>query len=390
MKSSFFYIYNFISNQKKEIIEDPVLKNFGFFLILIHLLTGLYFYNSDLVQIISNPTQGYCWPFFSNCREIRSVLSPYFSSIFFVYFCLSAFMVVYSFFHKENVWIFLFILQIFKTLIISLDYQMMGNYHFMPQIVSFYFLFFPQKRAWIFHWILAFYLAAASLKLNNEWLSGASLSINIFKKEKAILPYLSYVGLLIEVIGPQLFYFKNRSLQWLGLASLISFHLVSFFWVGFFYPTVMMSLLMFYFLHFQNDISRAALDLTKKNILIPFGVFLFFIYSQVQSFSASDKSALFGDQRLFALNMFDANAICKGSFFVYDKSTRIQTEVPFRNENYAVRIVCDTIMFLNQGESLCRSKKPDEVISGFLSGKRRSDPHDIELIKEDDLCQRWL
>ena len=117
---------------------------------------------------------------------------------------------------------------------------------------------------------------------------------------------------------------------------------------------------------------------------------MFFIYSQVQSFSASDKSALFGDQRLFALNMFDANAICKGSFFVYDKSTRIQTEVPFRNENYAVRIVCDTIMFLNQGESLCRSKKPDEVISGFLSGKRRSDPQDLELIKEDDLCQRWL
>src|SRR5690606_26596368 len=79
------------------------------------------------------------------------------------------------------------------------DYRFMGNYHYMPFLVSTVFLFIPQKKTTILYTIVIFYISAGLLKLDTEWLSGSALLENFFVGGE-ILEWLLAYTILFEVL----------------------------------------------------------------------------------------------------------------------------------------------------------------------------------------------
>jgi hypothetical protein len=169
-------LFAFVERQINEIKSDRTLARYSFFLIGIHLVTALFWFYQGFDSILTQIDQSYCWPFFSACEAAKLILLPIVAILLPTYALISIFGLLQSTLSEKRAWYFLFVLELMKLGLQSLDYRFMGNYHFMPHIITLVFLLLPNKRFWIKIWLLSFYAAAATLKLNFEWLSGASLS----------------------------------------------------------------------------------------------------------------------------------------------------------------------------------------------------------------------
>jgi hypothetical protein len=86
--------------------------------------------------------------------------------------------------------------------------------------------------------------------------------------------------------------------------------------------------------------------------------------------------------------MFDANAVCLG-FFIINKNHE-NIEVAFKNDDLPVRVQCDEIMFREQGRRLCAAKDAETgSIEAYLYSRTATGLVYREIIREQDICQRW-
>ncbi|HEX7672807.1 MAG TPA: hypothetical protein VF412_01480 [Bdellovibrio sp.] len=379
---------NYIRSQKNEIQQDPVLIRFSQALILVHFFTILFWFNQDFQNIILDLNQSVCWPFFTSCDVAKSFLSPLAGVILPAYFSLTILLFGLSFRKPQTVWWSLFWLEFIKLALSALDYRFMGNYHFIPHVITLYVLFFPQKRSWSKFWIFTLYIGAASLKLNWEWLSGASLSWKTPLDRPELLPWLAISGLIVEISGAQLLYFKNSMARWFGFFLLLAFHAVSFYWVGFFYPCIMLCVLSLIYFEIKDSKSPIAFKLHEKNLILPGCIWAAFCIFQVIAFSDARTASLDGMKRLASLNMFDARSTCKGLFIIHQDSSSI--EIPFQNRDLPVRNKCDNIFFLAQARKICAdSESHNPKVSAFLVAQRTSDSDFIDIVREEDICSRF-
>ena len=169
-----------------------------------------------------------------------------------------------------------------------MDYRFMGNYHYMPFLVSFMFLFIPQKLFFIPLLLVCFYFFAGLLKVSNlDWLTGLAFPENLdfplFFNENIKLILCFYV-VCLEIIGVWCLVFiqtnckgkellntfaffrrktatkkiRSRNIKtiWKIMIyfQLILFHALSYFIVGYFYPLIMFCLLsLFFFIFILNE-----------------------------------------------------------------------------------------------------------------------------------------
>lgn len=380
-------VCDYLRAQIREIELDPVLSRYALALVFVHFFTALFWLYQGFAEILRDPVQSYCWPFLSGCDSIKQILGPVAPVLYVIYVGL-VFAALFLFQKSaKNSWISLLVLELLKLAYGFLDYRFMGNYHFMPHIVTLIFLFVPQKRFWIRIWIMTFYFAAATLKFNLEWLSGASMSWKVPLNNPRLLQVLALCALLVEVAAPQLLFFKEKLPRYLGLGLLCVFHVASYYWVGFFYPAVMFSLLSFFLLELLFSEPRPA-DLKGRGFLPIFLVWLGFVGVQLLAMNHSREFALQGEKRLLSLNMFDARSICRG-FFLIHKPGQI-TEVDFKNEELAVRVKCDDVIFLEQARRLCRSQSAEtERIEAYLSSRLFSEAQMVSIVRDRDVCKRW-
>jgi len=372
--------------QQSEIEQNSLLKIYSYFLIIIHFWTALFWQRQGLEKIITFAAESYCWPLLPQCELAKSWLAPIAEVILPVYFIL----ILLGLFAKgsRQRWWFLFILEGLKISIQFLDYRFMGNYHFMPHILTLTFLFVPYKSFWIRIWLVSFYVGAATLKLNFEWLSGGSLSWRVPFGNIFLLQISALFVLLMEALVPWFLFSKSRKVKTGALAILTLFHFISYYWVGFFYPAVMLCLLAFWFLEIRNP--QEPVFYSRKNVrfLVGFIPWLYFLLSQILAFGSSKEYSLGGSERLFSLNMFDARSECRGTFIVR-RGEKI-AEVSFKNEHFAVRVKCDPILFLEQGRQLCESQDSNQgKIEAYLVSRRYTDFTTLSIIRESDLCKRW-
>lgn len=380
-------LLEFMRKQRQDIEDDDVLIRFGQALILVHFFTALFWLNQDFQSIVLDVNQSVCWPFFSACDAVKSRLAPIAGLLLPTYFVLSAGLFCLSLKFHKKIWIFLFSLELLKLGFSSLDYRFMGNYHFIPHIITLYYLFFAQKRAWAKFWIFTFYLGAASLKLNWEWLSGASLSWKVPGDNPQLLPFLAVAGLWAEVAGAQLLYFKKKVFRVAGLLLLLMFHAASYLWVGFFYPCIMLCILSLIAWEVTGPATTPSFDFKDRNLILPGFLWAAFVVSQTMAFTDARISALDGMKRLASLNMFDARSACKGLFIIQDKERF--TEIPFQNKDIPVRNKCDNIIFLAQAKKICfDSATTPRRVDAFLVSRRTSDSDFIDIVREQDLCSK--
>ena len=385
---NFWQLHKYADKQIDEIKSDSLLSNYSHFLIGIHLLTALFWFYQGFESILTNVNQSYCWPFFSSCESAKILLLPIVPLLLPTYAILSIFGLLQSTIFKKSTWFLLIGLEVMKLLFQSLDYRFMGNYHFMPHIITLVFLFSSNKKFWINIWMLSFYVGAASLKLNYEWLTGASLSWKIPFNKIELMQWQAITVILIELSAPLLLSFKNFRFRVGGLAFLFVFHIASYYWVGFFYPAVMLSLLAFFFIDLFSPRTETKIQFRSLSFLLGSISWLIFIFMQISSLNNSRAKALGSQSRLWSLNMFDARSMCRGVFFAHEDSQT--TELDFQNEELASRVKCDPIIFYEQARHICQNKSARvRSLEAHLVSRQFSDIDNLVIVREKDICKIW-
>jgi hypothetical protein len=399
-------IRDYFTRQIAEIESDPVLRNFGVALGATHVLSFvLWRFRIGLERVIGPGVDGLCWPFFENCHLAR-VLSPgAIHGLLQVYLLLGGAAIVLLLAGRRvqaAYWI-LVALTAFRLAIVFQDFTLRLNQHYMATLVALVFHFVPNKRTNLRYLILAFYVWAGLLKFDREWLSGAAL----YHQDRlwvpaALIPASCAYVLVLEVLFVWGVLFKRKWLFWSTFAQLIVFHVFSWTVVGFFYPMIMFCLLAIFPLAWQverNDPGPSLFERLFRRNAPRSSYAMLAVYSILQliPYAFPGDSALTGEGRLFALNMFDARVQCRANFTFHKKDGTTEVLDLTRDKGeliLATRIQCDPIVYFDMGQAWCRKMESREDFTSLdvlLESKRSSDdgpPRPVMDVR--DFCQAGL
>lgn len=374
----------YLHSQIQEIASSKVLRFYGAALALIHAVTWT-FWRQSVPAYLSDSLNPFCWPFFSNCQVIHGIPSLLVSAALGMYLILAlltaaAFLVG----RYKFAWFASAALFLFKLCVQVTDYRLMGNYHYMPQLITLSFLFLPRKKEVASLLMVLFYFAAGTLKINYEWLSGAALwrglpftaSLWFFQVLLALVVFLEMV-LAFGLLSSQ------KLVRWFTLACFTLFHIVSWHWVGYFYPVICFLMLGIFPLRWL---------LEKGNSLKPgkagTALLVCVALAQVPARLFSEDHTLYGKQRIANLNMIDARAVCMGAILIHDNGKIIEYD-PDRSR-FGARITCDDIVYLNFARNICRSYKGQVStprVDVYLAARRTTDLQARELLNIKNFCE---
>lgn len=373
-----------------QISKDPVLVRYGFSLSLIHIFTFFYwFFHTKVYTFIATPDVAICQPFFTICRHFRVFSPETWRWLLVVYLFLGIFG-SYLWFTKKIRWAYSysFLMMVVKYFIYLQDYRMMGNYHYIHYLFAFLFLIYPFKRLLLPVTVVLVYLAAGILKLNYEWLSGAALFGNIGFLKHLPLEWATAYVVVLELCFSWLLLAKNPKLRYFALAQFLLFHLYSVQIVGLFYPLVMFSILSIFVL---SDLSKIKVVSTFANfksrfVVVYIGVFLLL---QAYPLLLPGNTAITGEGRIVALNMFDAQAVCRHSF--YQQGISDSFERNFDLNSLGPRIKCDPHLYLELAKNICheiRNSNSQTKLHFQLQSKLSSESRFQEVARIDDICNQ--
>jgi len=264
----------------------------------------------------------------------------------------------------------------------------------MVFLAQFVFLFLPDKVQTLKLTIISFYLIAAGLKLNFEWLSGAAIppdwirpgSLAEFIYRKNLLSWACYYVLLLEGVLVFGLFSRRHWIRWLVLSQLFLFHFVSEGIVGWFYPSIMYGLLSIFVL-VPEAIQRRALPANAVFLLILWGL-------QIIPRMTPGDSSVNGIGRIFALNMFDGLVDCHSKILVEFKDRTLAETIDTKLYFQGVRYQCDPYIHFSIGKKKCAAlQKSDPFflrIRWSLASKLRSEAEFKELVSLENICDPSL
>ena len=396
------FLRNIFHGNIEEIRADRALRFYGIALFLTHLLT-VYLWHRGLVTRLSGTDVPFCWPFFQSCYRLRPVPPLLLNELLIIYFVLTL-VGIWAFRTPRRTgfayWILLGV-TFLKFVIFAQDYRAMGNYHYMIFITSAIFLLVPHKRTLMPLILVGFYVAAGSLKFNEEWLSAASLaprtSLSPYIPRQILELSCAYV-VILECVFAWFLLFANPFLFWTAFVQFIIFHIFSWHIVSYFYPCVMFCLLAIFPLmrripspsgstHFDFD-KLLSLHLPKSAYLT---ILLFIAAQLVPRFNPGD-SAITTEGRMFAMDMFDARTACT-SQLVIRQPTSVMTQSPDFGK-FGVILGCDPLMYYSYAKIMCHnlaaSKNPNSDLDLYLVSRRTTENELRPVLQIENFCAKNL
>lgn len=373
------------AGQIDEIARDRALRIYGIALALTHALTWSFWSRGGVMlgYVIDRTARPpLCWPFFPGCSSVQIPYVPMAAAS--CAYLIASLAVAHWFSTKQVVraWWGLFGLVVTKWAMLALDYRGMGNYHYMTFLVALAYLFVPGKRAICRLLIVAFYVAAGSLKLNTEWLSGQAIFVRPWVSG-VVLEWLCIGAVLIELIAVWGLLSSDRVWRYGAMTTLLVFHLFSYHIVGYFYPATMLLLLSLFPLSWHTEPAEFRLRPVHALVLAAF------VICQLIPRLQDGDPALVSRGRLYALDMFDAYARCESTLVV--KYANESYEVPAETADLAARIACDPIVYWNLGRRLCRENKDRagfRDVDILLTARRASVEASTTVMAVRDFCAR--
>jgi outer membrane protein assembly factor BamB len=373
---------DYLKRQIQEIQESRTLRFFGVALAATHLLTLLFWLLSKNLFLLSTPaSEALCWPTFPQCAKLHDAPISLLYIWAIVYFIFSFFSAIQFVRNKiQSAYFLLMGASLLKLLFFLSDYRFMGNYHYMPLLVSLAYFFLPHKRAWIPLQICLFYFFSVTLKFNQDWLSGNAL-LNPPWVQGPMLSWLLKYAIFTELIVVWGLLAKNRFLFALSLLHFILFHIFSFPVVSFFFPSIMACLLsIFVFARFEPQKN-------KRPALIFVYAFLFSL-AQIPPLVFSPDAAVTGEGRAYSLNMLDGKVLCEQ--FSFAKFPQKTIELSRQRYDLAQRIRCDPLVFWNMAKQDCEKLKrqPDfqDLDLWLLSRRSTRSTGYFEVIHRKNFC----
>ena len=323
----------------------------------------------------------------NQCGLYRLVPSSVWDVISIVYLLLAVLNIfLFLLTRKHSAYYLLFFLTVFKFFLLLADYRFMGNYHYMPFLVSFVYLLIPQKKTTILYTIVIFYISAGLLKLDTEWLSGSALLEPFFVGGEMLEWMLAYT-IIFEVLVVLLSLSNSILLFLFSFPQIVGFHALSWHIVGYFYPCIMFSLLTS-FLLFRWQWSEGKIHLQKRDSLKAGPkIFLILLFlAQVMPRVLSPNLAVDSQGRLFTLNMLDARVQCE-HFSYYKGKENIYVETSSDRTDLGTRIACDPIVYTAEAAELCKNQGVEEVPS-YLHSKKSTHNEWVQVLQIKNYCDK--
>ncbi len=380
----------------EHVARSSTLRIYGGCLAAIHLLTFVYWSAGGLAARILSDRSPVCWPFFEDCAQAHGFSRHTVQLVLWLY-GLAATATTLAFVRRRFVGAglaMLTVVNLAKGAIFVLDYRLMGNYHYMPFIITALYLVWPTPQRVIPYVLVAFYISAGALKIDQEWLSGAALIAPTWLSGKLLEIACAYVVVmeLVLVLG---LLSRRPWLRWLTFGQLAGFHAYSWHVVGFFYPCVMGLLLAYFPLRWREEPGEDPLGER-----LAFGRAGWPAYTALAVYTAAQvapklfpgDSAITGEGRIFAINMMDARVECDQ--FELARMTvgghAVIEETSERHTNVGVRIKCDPIRFWNIAQAQCREHAllgDGARIDVYLDARRTTETNYRSVFAVEDFCQ---
>ncbi len=411
---------SWVDGQVREIADDRVLRLYGVVLAYANVLTFVYWHvRRDVTRVIGDNQIPICWPFWENCHAWRVLTPEGVAVVLWTYLALSL-ATGACFLLRRGVawgWVGLLVVTAIRFGIMAQDFTLRLNQHYMANWVTIAFLLFPRRRALVPALLVSFYFWAGALKLDAEWLTGAALyARDRFWVPEALVPASCVYVVALELVLVFGVYARRGWIFWGTLAQLAVFHVFSWPIVGFFYPMLMFGLLaMFPMLRLAPGSSRSPTtgeepgvpagdgpdrddggdralsvqELARPGVRLPAALLLGgFALTQLLPLAMPGDSAITGEGRLFALNMFDAQVVCEGYAVLHQEGGGTK-RIRLSNVRYPRRIACDPILFFNLAGRECRrtDRRPRTVdLDLELRSRRSSEPELREVIDVRNFC----
>lgn len=353
-----------------------------------HAVVLLYFLDTSVLFSLVNGVEPLCWPYLPDCGRYR------FESLDSLLIIPGAYLLLIlggAIFATTSFWLCracILALNVLLFGVISLDYRLRGNEFYMLFWLNAVFLFWRQRRWTIPLILVSFYFWAGHLKLNYEWLSGSVLYHDLWLIPRRMTAAACTYVVVLEMAMIWGLLAKRRAVRWVVLAQLALFHIESLSQIHWFYPALMMTMLVWFVLEdvSGNEKGRPNLAMLFRGrapgaAYLIMGLFAAF---QLAPLLYRGDSTLNGQGRIFALHMFEARQVCDVSAtLIY--SNGLPLMIDLKLEDLPPRIACDPIVYYSRIENICRSRSTSAslVDAGFRMRVKRTTDRDFQTIIDD-------
>jgi outer membrane protein assembly factor BamB len=384
---------SYLGRQLREIGSSKTLSWYGVALSFTHVLTAAFWwYGHGERAILFGSGPPVCWPQLPDCASFHPSSA---ATVFLLALFLAASLLAGFAFARARIRIAYTAFLTATALrfgIFAIDYRLMGNYHYLVFLASLIFLFVTGKRLALSVFLCLTYVAAGTLKLNAEWMSGAALH-GAEPVHGPLLTFLLGYTVVLELGIAWLLLSSSRWSRRFAFANLLLFHLFSWQIVGFFFPTTMLALLLIFPLAWRFEAEEDETPELWRG-RAPRGVYAtaaVFCALQLPPWLQSPDAAITGEGRIFAENMFDAFARCEA--FSFARYRDRWEEVNLNQSHAGIRVKCDPIVFWNTARHECELRSRNKEFRGLsvqVYSRRASDPEFHRIIHEENFCEPSL
>ncbi len=363
-----------------EILENPRLRYYGSFLAFIHLVSAYIFSGYRLHYLTKSNPFPICYPGLEGCERFRFFEFEQLKWVIGFYAILSLSTIISFLFKKSSRFalIGLTVLFFFKYFLQLTDYRLATNYHFLAQVITFFYLFFSSRILILSVLIPGIYFCAGLLKFNADWLSGEALIEPSYIQGTPLSLLLIYV-IILEVIIVWFLFSKNKYLRWATLFQLFLFHVYSWHIVSYPYPMFMFCILAFFLLIPYEIYAKKITVKSFSFIFIPLFVL------QMIPYAFTQDPALDGRYRIFSFNMMDVKSVCEQSFvFTNLKGDKVNLGMPIKIRR--PRIYCDPQVTKEIARSYCAQSKEEGTLSVVHLSRRSTEKNAREILNYQLKC----
>lgn len=340
---------------------------------------------TDILPPHTGPTV--CWPLLPHCAPLH-VFSPLQIHLGLALYTLLGLATMAAFLrqHVRPGWWLLLLLALGKIAILALDYRLRLNQHLMTAMLTFAFLLLPDRRRVLRYLLIAFYFWAGLLKLTPEWLNGTALyARHPLGIPDALLPLACQYVVVLEVVLVFGLLSRRPWLFWLTFAQLGLFHLASWPVVNFYYPLLMLTLLLI----FPLDRQFPPLEIPRPRLQIA-TIALFSVLQLIPQLFPGDVQ-LTGEGRLWALHMFDVPLECQVVLTPHGPQGQPGRPRPLPVAGLSNRILCDPLVYASAVQDVCAHRPPQvRTLDLRLLSRRTGEPLFHLLVDAPDVCGQPL
>jgi len=339
-----------------ELRADRALTLFGAALALANAITFVQwkFYNG-VPLMVGRGRDSLCWPFWTSCHAYALPVGVVNAGLWL--YLLLALIAAGCFLARRvsaGYWLLLLV-NAMRIFVLLQDYRLRANHHHMLNWMVLTWLFLPDTRALLRHVLVMIYFWAGALKLDPDWLSGATL----YRQDRlwfppALVPAACVYVVVLEMGMIWGLYSRRGWIYWAVFAQLVLFHYTSWPVVGFWYPALMFCLLSILALaRLRPEPPRRLAMVRAWRPALTAALAAVFAVLQLIPRAFPGDTAITGEGRLFALHMFDAVLVCDATLTYHLSDGRERIDVRRETTQLPHRSRCDPAIYYAIARNAC-------------------------------------